>query len=191
MSQTTVVAGGPYTAIAGQLGDASDPSIDSGINAASTEMPFGYGIRDGSGEREYLLATGFSGVVPIVGVNLHQPNAVPAGVADPLGRYDGNLGGSGLRQYADLDILRKGSVYLPVEAAITKGDRGWCRGVATGALTAGSWRGAAPGAAAPLGGSYHVDCTRQVQFRSASVTSADGTTLVALAEVDFVNLNSA
>jgi hypothetical protein len=126
-------------------------------------------------------------VYPVVGVNLHRPTAGQAGAADPNGRYDGDLGGSGLLQYADLDVLRKGPVWLPVEAAVTKGQRGWCRGIATGSLTPGSWRGVDVGAAGPLGASYFVDCSKQVQFRSASVTAADGTTLVALAEVDFVN----
>lgn len=190
MSQTSVTAGGPYSAIAGQLGDSANPRIDSGINAATgVQMPFGYGLRDGSGEREYLLPTGFSGVVPVVGINLHGLNHLAAGVADPNGRFDGDLGGSGLRLWADLDVLRQGPVWLPVEAAVTKGQRGWCRGIPTGSLTEGSWLGAAAGGAGPLGASYHIDCSRQVQFRSASATSADGTSLVALAEVDFAATN--
>lgn len=192
MSQTSVTAGGQGVAVAGQLGDASDYRVDSGANEGTSQMPFGFGVRDGSAERGYLLATGFSGVVPVVGVNLHGLNHAPAGAVDGNGNYQGDIGGSGLLQYSAIDVLRRGPVWLPVENTITKGMRGWCRGIATGSTglgagAVGAWAGALPAAAGPFGASYHVDCTKQVQFRSASVLAADGTTLIALAEVDFVN----
>ena len=188
MSQTSVSAAGQGNAIAGQLADVSEPhDVVSGVNEATPQIPFGYGLRDGTNERGYILATGFSGVVPVKGVALHGLNHVAAGPADPNGNFQGDLGGSGLLQYASLDVLRKGPVWLPVENTITKGMRGWCRGVATGAQGVGVWAGAAYDAAGPLGASYHVDCTKQVEFRSASITSADGTTVIALADVDFLN----
>lgn len=188
MSQTSVLPGGQAVGIAGQLGYASaDPLVDSGFNESTTQMPFGYGIRDGVGERGYLLATGFSGVYPVCGVNLFGYNHVSAGNADPNGNYQGDIGGSGLLQYATLDVLRQGPVWLPVENTVTKGMRGWCRGVATGPTgTAGLWAGAAVGTNY-LGASYHVDCSKQVHFRTGVYTAADGTQAIALAECDFVN----
>ncbi len=188
--QTSVPAGGQGVAIAGQLGDASDPSVKSGINEASTQIPFGYGLRDGTtNERGYLLATGFSGVLPIAGVALHGQNHVAAGNADADGNFQGDLGGSGLLQNAPIDVLRRGQVWLPVENTVTKGMRGWCRGIATGSLTPGVWAGAAVGAAGvgPFGASYHVDASKQVKFVTGVYTAADGTTQIALAECDFVN----
>lgn len=188
MSQTSVSAGGQAAAVAGQIGcDPQECDIKSGVNEASAQMPFGYGVRLGSGERGYLLATGFSGSVPVAGVNCFGYNHAPAGSADANGNFQGDMGGSGLLQNSSLDVMRRGSVWLPVESTITKGHGLWCRGVATGSLTAGSWLGAARGAAGPLGASYHVDCSKQGMFVTGVYTAADGTTSIALAEVDFVN----
>ncbi len=190
--QTTVPAGGQAMAVAGQLGDASDPSVKSGFNEGTDQIPFGFGVRDGVGERMYILPTGFSGVLPIAGVNLHSQAHAPAGVADSDGRYQGDLGGSGLLQYATMDILRRGEAWLPVENTVTKGMRGWCRGIATGPTgTPGLWAGAAPGAAgvgpAGFGASYHVDASKQVKFVTGVYIAADGSQAIALAECDFVN----
>lgn len=191
--QTTVLPGGQSVAVAGQLGDAGPMiRVDSGYNEASTQMPFGFGIRDGVGERGYLLATGFSGSFPIAGVNLFGYNHAPATTADTDGNFQGDIGGSGLLQYASLDVLRTGPVWLPVENVVTKGMRGWCRGIATGttggAGVVGIWAGStgnnAPGI---FGSSYHVDASKQVVFRTGVYTAADGTTQIALAECDFVN----
>lgn len=186
--QTSVTAGGFAAAVAGQIAEGIDPSVKSGFNEGTSEVPFGFGLRDGTtNERGYLLPTGFSGVYPVVGVAAYGLNHVPRGVADSNGNYAGDLGGSGLIQYAQLDVLRRGSIWLPVEATVTKGQRGWCRGIGTGAQTPGSWMGAAPGAAGPLGASYHVDASKQVQFRTGVYTAADGSTSVAIADCDFVN----
>jgi hypothetical protein len=187
MSQATMLAAGMAIGAPGQLYDSGPMDALSGFNEDTTQMPFGYGIRFGTGRDRYVLATGFSTVVPIQGVNLRDMNHARAGSVDSGGAYQGDMGGSGLLQYAGLQVLRKGRVLLPVEAAPSIGDRLWCRGVATGTLTRGSWRGAAPGAA-PLSASYHVDCARQGVFITTSSTSVDGTTLVAVAEVDFTSL---
>lgn len=185
--QTTVPAGGMAMAIAGQLGDASDPSVKSGFNEGSVQIPFGYALRDGpTNERGFLLPTGFSGVLPIAGVNLHGLQHAPAGVADGDGNFQGDIGGSGLLQYAPMDVLRRGQAWLPVENVVTKGMRGWARGIATGTLGVGVWAGAAVGSQ-PLGASYHVDASKQVKFVTGVYTAADGSTQIALAECDFVN----
>lgn len=187
MSQTTVNAGGMSIGVPGQIVDSGPHDIVSGFNDASAQMPFGYGLRDSTAAKLYLLPTGFSGVHPIVGINVHSLDHVKAGAADAAGNFAGDLGASGLLENAQLQVGRKGRYLVPVEAAPTVGDGAWCRGVPTGSLTAGSWRGAARGAAGPLGASYHVDCSKQAVFRSGSFTAADGSTLVAILEVDFSN----
>lgn len=187
MSQTTISAGGQSIGVAGQVADSGDVDSLSGFNDASAQMPFGYGVRFSTNRDGYVLATGFSNVVPVQGVNMFGHNHQKAGAADAAGNYAGDLGASGLLENAWLSVGRKGRFLLPVEAAPSIGDRLWCRGVATGSLTAGVWRGAAVGSA-PLSASYHVDCTRQGVFISSSFTSVDGTTLVAVAEVDFTTL---
>jgi hypothetical protein len=187
MSQTSVPAAGQPIGFAGQLADNSDSDIVSGVNEDTAQMPFGFGVRQASSgtsaayERFYSLPTGFSTVYPIQGVVLHGYDHAPAGAADSAGRYAGDLGASGLLQNSSFDLLRKGRVLVPVEQAVRVNDRAWCRGIATGALSVGMWVGT------DLGASYHVDCTRQAVFRSASYTAADGTTLVAVLECDFTN----
>jgi hypothetical protein len=186
MSQTTISAGGQARYNAGDLADSGLNDNLSGINEETVEMPWGYGLRDGASERGYKLATGFSGAVPVTGVLARS--IASQRITFPNGQNNGgNFGGSGLLQYADLRVVHKGRVVVPVEGAVTLGQGAWCRGVATGTLTRGSWLGAARGAAGPLSASYHVDCSKQAVFRSASFTAADGTTTVAILEVDFTN----
>lgn len=186
MSQTTISAGGQSIGVAGQIYDSGPHDIVSGVNEENTQMPFGYGVRDGSARDFYKLASGFSGVLPIAGINVWSANHQPAFTA-PNGQVNGDMGSSGLLQYASLQVGRKGRYLVPVEAAPTIGDGAWCRGVATGNLGVGVWRSATRGAAGPLGASYHVDCSKQAVFRTTSFTASDGSTLVAVVEVDFTN----
>lgn len=186
MSQTTVPAGGALIGVPGQIYDSGPHDIVSGFNEEAAQMPFGHGIRDGGSRDFYKLATGFSGVCPIAGINVWGANHEPA-ITLQNGQVIGDLGASGLLQNASLQVGRKGRFLVPVEAAPSVGDGAWCRGVATGNLGVGLWRGAARGAAGPLGASYHVDCSKQGVFRTSSFTAQDGSTLVAVLEVDFTN----
>jgi hypothetical protein len=190
MSQTSINAGGQRVGDPGDPADAGPKDVLSGFNADSVQMPFGYGvaINTNSGDK-YSLPTGMSNAYPVAGVLARRANYQPS-ITLQNGQVIGDLGGSGLLQYAPLNVVVKGRMLVPVEAAVTRGQRAWCRGVATGSLSQGSWRGAAVGAV-PLGGSqalgasYFIDCTRQGVFRSASYTAADGSTLVAVLECDF------
>lgn len=189
MSQTTITAGGQAIGDPGDPADSGPKDVVSGFNQNSAQMPFGFGVRDGTSRDFYVLPTGMSNAYPVGGVLLRRANYQPQ-ITLPNGQTVGDLGASGLVQYAPLNIMRKGRALVPVEAAVTLGQRAWCRGVATGAQTQGSWRGADVGAV-PLGGSqalgasYFIDTSRAAVFRSASFTAADGSTLVAVVEVDF------
>jgi hypothetical protein len=192
MSQTSINAGGQRVGDPGDPADAGPKEALSGINADDVQMPFGFGvaINTNSGDK-YSLPTGMSNAYPVAGVLIRRANYQPR-ISLPNGQTVGDLGPSGLHQNAPLNVGIKGRFLVPVEAAVTRGQRPWCRGVATGAQTQGSWRGAAVGSV-PLGGSvalgasYFLDCTKQGIFRSASYTAADGSTLVAVLEVDFTN----
>ena len=186
MSQTTISAGGQARGDVGELADSMPAVVDSGFNEDAVEMPFGVGVRLGTSERYYRLPTGFSGVNPIQGVLLRRANYQQR-ITLPNGQTIGDFGGSGLLQNAPLNLLRKGRVIVPVESTVTLGHGGWCRGIATGSASQGTWLGAARGGAGPLGASYHVDASKQTVFRSASFTAADGSTTVAVLEVDFTN----
>lgn len=189
MSQSSINAGGQVIGVPGQLIDSGPHDIVTGFNEETTQMPFGYGLRQGTSADYYKLATGMSSSSQkaIVGVNAFSLDHSRAGAVDSAGHYAGDLGASGLLQYANLQVVRRGRVLVPVEAAVSVEDRAWCRGVATGNLSPGVWRGVAAGAADPLGGSYHVNCTNQAVFRTASFTGPDGSTLVAVLECDFTN----
>jgi hypothetical protein len=184
MAQTTVSAGGQAVAVAGQAADSGKKDIVSGFNKDTVQIPMGYGVRvqPGSNGDAFLLPTGFSTVGgDVAGINLFNFNHMRQGAADPLGNFAGDMGGSGLLPNAGMQVLREGRVYVPVQDTVRAGDRAYCLGIATGNLTAGLWAGSGYGA------SYHIDCTRQGVFRSGTYTAADGTTKVAVLEVDFTN----
>jgi hypothetical protein len=190
MSQTTIDSGGQAVGDPGDPADAGVKDVLSGFNANDVQMPFGFGVAVNtlSGDL-YGLPTGMSNAYPVAGVLLRRANYQPR-ISLPNGQTVGDLGASGLHQYAPINVAVKGRILVPVEAAVTRGQRAWCRGVATGSQSQGSWRGAAVGSV-PLGGSvalgasYFLDCTKQAVFRSASYTAADGSTLVAVLECDF------
>lgn len=186
MSQTTVSAGGQPIGVAGQIADSGIHDIVSGFSQeSSAQIPFGFGVRGGTSVDGYVNATGFSLVLPINGVNVFDFAHSRAGTQDANGNYSGDMGASGLLPKSSMQIMRKGRVLVPVEQTVFNGQRAWCRGIATGtslnAAMVGMWNGT------NLGASYHVDVTSSAVFRSNTFTSADGTTLVAVLEVDFTN----
>lgn len=181
MSQTTVNAAGMPAAIQGQLADSGPHDIVSAYSQEATaQIPFGVGLMKGSVAQAALLPSGVSGTMEIYGLNVYAPR-MRAGAADAAGNFVGDLGASGLLPKAPIELGRAGRFWVPVEAAVRDGDRAYCRVTATGALNPGSWAGT------NYGGSYVRDCTAQGVFRSATVTAADGSTLVAILECDFTN----
>jgi hypothetical protein len=198
MSQTTVSSAGQAIGIAGQLADSGEHDLVSGFNKEATaQIPFGFGLRvkPGSNGDEFLLASGFSGLAPgmeVAGLSVFSYNHHRVGPNDPAGNAAGDMGGSGLLPNAGLQVMRKGRAIVPVEIAVVAGDRAWCRGVATGTSGSAAWQGIWSGTGYNLandaaGSSYMIDCRRQGVFRSGTYTAADGTTKVAILEVDFAS----
>lgn len=185
MSQTTVSSAGQAIGVAGQIADSGDQDVVSGFNKEATnQIPFGAGVRvqPSSNGDGFLLPTGFSTVGgDVAGISVFSFNHFKQGAADPAGNFAGDMGGSGLLPNAGLQVLREGRAIVPVQDNVRPGDRAFCVGIATGTLFQGMWAGSGYGA------SYHIDCTRQGVFRSAAYTAADGTTKVAILEVDFTN----
>lgn len=192
MSQTTVSSGGQSIGVAGQIADSQEGrDTVSGFSKepAGTQIPFGFGVRvqPGSNGDGFLLATGFSNIglgFDVAGVNTFDFNHARAGVADSAGNFSGDLGASGLLPNASLQVTRRGRILVPVEINVVAGDRAWCRGVGTGALTPGSWAGTGYNVTTN-GSSYMLDVTRLGVFRSGTYTAADGTTKVAILDCDF------
>lgn len=184
MSQTTVPPGGMSPGIAGMKYDTGPHDIVSGFNAeASAQIPFGYGLMKApnGAQDSYVLPTGPSGTMEIAGLNVFSLTHVRAGAVDAAGVFAGDLGASGLLPKAGMQVARQGRFWVPVDYDVRNGDRAFCRVTATGAQTPGSWVGT------NLGGSYVRDCRAQAVFRSATYTAADGTTRIAVLEVDFTN----
>lgn len=184
MSQRSINAGGQAVGVAGQIIDnGMVRDIVSGVSfEPSAQIPFGYGvIRSAGQERGYILPTGASGTMAIAGLSVFDLAHARAGSADSDGNFSGDMGASGLLPRAPLQVARKGRYLVPVENNVRPGDRAFCRVTATGALTPGSWVGT------NYGGSYVRDCTTQGEFVTGTQTAADGTTLVAVLEVDFTS----
>jgi len=181
MSQTSVSAGGQSIGVAGQVSDSGDHDIDTGFNQNSAQMPFGYGVAKGNGERAYALPSGVSGTIEIAGINVFSHNHVKAGAVDAAGNQSGDLGASGLLQNASMQLGVKGRFWVPVAFAVNKGDRPYCYVIATGTITQGAWVGS------NMGASYVRDCRAQGRFVTGTFTSADGTVSVAVLEADFTN----
>ena len=142
MSQTTITPGGQRVGDPGDEADAGPKDYLSGYNADAAQMPFGYGVAVNTNTGiKYSLPTGMSNAYPVGGVICRRGNYQPA-ITLQNGQVIGNLGASGVLQNGPLNIGIKGRFLVPVEAAVTRDQRAWCRGVATGSLTQGSWRGA-------------------------------------------------
>jgi hypothetical protein len=192
MSQTTVSAGGQSAGVAGQIADSLDgPDIVSGFNMEATaQMPWGIGVRvqPGSTGDGFLLPTGNTGgpQLDIAGVNVFSHDHHRAANADSAGNFGGDLGSTGLNPKAVLQVLRDGRIWVPVETNVVPGDRAFCRGVATGTFGQGIWSGTGL-VAAGAAPSFHIDCSKQGVFRTATFTAADGSTKVAVLETDFTN----
>lgn len=183
MSQTTVSAGGQAVGFAGQLLNPQDSLIVSGFSREATaRIPFGGGVMNKAGEeRGYLNPTGASGTMEITGVVGFGYDYARAGALDSANANSGNLGATGVIPAAPINILRRGRIRVPVAYDVRVNDRAFCYVVSTGTIMQGVWAGT------NLGGSYVRDCSTQGVFRSATFTSADGVTKVAVLEVDFVN----
>lgn len=178
--QTSISAGGQSIGVAGQIADSGPHDIVSGFNKDTAQIPFGYGVmgKVGDDERAYCLPTGPSGTMEVVGLNVFDLNHSRLGSVDAATGYAGDVA-SGIVAMGDMQVGRKGRYLVPVENTVQKNDRLYCRVVATGNLTQGSFHGT------NLGGSYMRDCTAQGIFRSGTYTAADGVTKVAIVEVDF------
>lgn len=155
-------------AIAGMLADSGeDATIRSYFNAeASAECAFGRAVKFGATDDAALLPSVETD--KILGIVLYSS------------RYDngtnGELGTTGLKPKAMMDILRKGTLWVVVEDGCAPGDRLWIRAVAGGDPEF-------------LGGCNNaddstdmVDCTKQGLWMSTAAAGG-----LARLAVDFIN----
>lgn len=154
-------------AIAGQLGDLSEAEIRSFQNAeASAEIPFGYAVVQGTGEKDALLPSADSDV--FVGIVAHSQ------AYDPLK----DLGDDGIKPDRELNIVDEGRVWVVVGEAVDVNDRGY---VVYATPPSGE---ATPGRIMKTNtADQTLDTSAQIKFLTAQATPGG----LALAEIDCMN----
>lgn len=163
--QTTY--GGTMTArIAGQLADSGFHDIVAMFNREdSAQMSFGRAVKFGSttDTTSAVLPTAETDIV--AGIVIFSYEYAP-GL---------DLGDDGILPDRPIQVLRKGRVIVELEDAVTIGQRGWVRAVATGDELLG-------GVLPADDGTDTIDCTNQIVFLESGATGD-----LVMVEVDFTN----
>lgn len=166
MSQTTVLLT-LAAAFAGMMADTCDASRVTGVQTeASAEIPFGVMLAKGTGDVDCILPAA-SGA-KLVGVLQHSHSYDPG--------PHGELGTTGLKPGAVLNVLRRGRIYVLVETNVAAMDRAFVRYAAgAGGTQLGAFRNAAVS-------SETIDLGGRAQFLTSALAGG-----VAVLEVDMLN----
>lgn len=161
--QTSLTTSFPV-GVAGQLADehtAQFGDVVTRTNGGAAEMRFGiFTKRGASGDLAALLAA-----------NTDVPDGVV--VHNHMYDYPTERGDTGLKQYATLDLLRKGRVYVLLETDVAIGDEVHVRATVNGGnTTLGICRATADGA-------HTIDLTEIASWQSAGVAGD-----IAILEID-------
>lgn len=179
MSVQTTYSDAPAAAYSGLLiGDDHDIIPMKNVEA-SAEMPFGAAVCF----KLSSPATDQDAVLPAAETDTVCGIVVKSNVYDRTytlmdGSTAGELGTTGLKPGAMLNILRKGTIWVYCRTAIAVGDRLWVRAVASGGSPA-EFLGAPENAD---DGTDTIDCTKQGVFMSSCAAGG-----FAKLEVDFTN----
>lgn len=135
---------------------------------ASAVVPFGYAVkRHASDATKAILPTAETD--KILGLVCHSHEYMEST------SYDSTATPPGVKVGANLNILRRGKIWVLAEDAVTTaGDRGWVR------CTAGSTNEYVGGVTSADEGTETIDCTKQIEFLAAVAAQA-----LVLVEVDF------
>lgn len=129
MPQTSVTVG-MTRAFAGMLGDvAYSKNCQSYVNSeASAEIPFGVMVGQGATDDTCLKLAAITDKMIGIVAHSHAYNK------------DNELGTTGLKPKVTVDVLKKGTIWVPVEEAVTPASAVLVRAVAAGAEVAGAFR---------------------------------------------------
>lgn len=146
-------------------GDIIEPRIQ---GEASAVIPYGYGvIRHTTDVTKAILPTTETDKVLGLVCRSHE-------YMDGIS-YDPDATPPGIKPGANLNILRRGKIWVLAEDAVTAaGDRGWVR------CTAGGAAEYVGGVTSADEGTETIDCTNQVEFQAACAAQD-----LVLVEVDF------
>lgn len=178
--QTAVNAAGQPQAVAGQVSQAMEGmDIVSRFNAETvTCLAFGTGVKNGTNDHECKILTANSETVQgvVKWGNNHTPGAT--------GDVDQTATPPGLKPAAGFGLVRKGRVWVAVDAGVTSiaanVDRAYCRCASNGGNTKVGYFSNASDS------SYSIDIRKAAVFVSGLRYSADGLKMAEL-EVDFTN----
>lgn len=149
----------PAAAVEGQLACRyNEAEIDSCYNADAVAINWGRGVEWASGTDEKAVKLPNAETDKIKGITVRSHSIAP----DPRGELDDT---DGVKVGGQLNVLRKGSLWVKVHTGCAPGDRLWVRAVAAGA----EWLGACENAD---DGTDMVDCTAKGEF--TTFAAADG-----------------
>ena len=167
MAVQTTYSQSMAAAYVGQLADNAGHLIKPCTNGeVSASIPFGYAVKFGVLDNEALLPTAETSKIVGIVVHSHAYGVSPYGDLDTTGvKIDGNL-----------NVLRKGRIWVTAEDACVPGDRLWVR------CTAGGAGEVVGGLTNADEGTETIDCTAQGVWLTTAAAGA-----LAILEVDFTN----
>lgn len=166
MAVQTSYAYGFTAAIEGQRADSGAVDIMAmRSDEASAEIPFGRAVKFNSTSDPTSAVLPTTETDIIAGIVVHSYEYAP-GL---------DLGDTGVMPGRYLNVMRKGRIKVRLEDAVTVGQRGWVRAVASGAELHG-------GILPADDGTDTIDCTNQIVFLEAGATGD-----IVTVEVDFTN----
>lgn len=144
----TSVADAMTEGFAGLQADSNhNNDVRSYVNENADEIAFGLMVKQGTNDGQAALLDAVADIAQMIGVLVHS-HAYDK---------DNELGDDGLKQYVTMGVLQKGTIWVPVEEAVTPADDCFIRCVAAGAEQAGAFRTDADGVDA-------VDCSAFCRF---------------------------
>lgn len=106
-------------AFAGQLADINDNEIVTGVLEGAANIPFGVGLKKGTSDDGYVL--------PAAAPDLIEGLAVHSHSRDNLGFSSLTPATAGVKPTQNMNVLRRGSMYVLVEEAVVSHDVVFCR----------------------------------------------------------------
>lgn len=153
MPMQTDYSDAPAPAVEGQLACRyKDAEIDSGYNADAVAINWGRGVEWASGTDGKAVKLPNAETDKIKGITVRTHSIAP----DPRGELDDT---DGVKVGGQINVLRKGTLWVKVPTGCAPGDRLWIRAVAAGDEYVGACENADDG-------TDTIDCTEKGEFQT-------------------------
>lgn len=152
MSVQTTYNAAPAIALEGQLVDDAPRRIDPFKNdEASAEIPFGHAVKRNATNADKEAINVAANTDAVLGIVVHSHEYVK----------DAELGSTGLKPGAVMNVMRQGRIWAVCEDGCSPGDPLFVRAVATGGEVLGELRASADG-------TDTIDCTFQGTWETSA-----------------------